>query len=124
MTPRFSVGMGIQGSYFTNAFAVFESSSTAVSQPIENDPNDLRVDLYEGVLSVYDLDTITNAVTGPYAIDTNRWQWSINGNARYRFAKHWEAALQYQHHLTAWPSKEEPFGGLSALQVGIRYYLR
>ncbi|WP_020539401.1 hypothetical protein [Lewinella cohaerens] len=124
VSPRFSLGMSVQGSYFTKAFAIFESSSTAVNQPLENDPNGLRVDLYEGVLSVYDLDSITNAVNGPFAIDANRLQWSLNGSARYQFAKHWEAALQYQHHLTAWPSKQEPFGGLSALQLGLRYYLR
>ncbi|MGH1435410.1 MAG: hypothetical protein ACRBG0_13245 [Lewinella sp.] len=124
LSPRFSLGMSVQGSYFTKAFAVFESSSTAVAEPVESDPNGLRVDLYEGVLSVYDFDSITNAVNGPFAIDANRLQWSLNGSARYQFAKHWEAAFQYQHHLTAWPSKQEPFGGLSALQLGLRYYLR
>lgn len=124
VSPRFSLGMSVQGSYFTKAFAIFESSSTAVPQPLEDDPNGLRVDLYEGVLSVYDLDSITNAVNGPFAIDANRLQWSLNGSARYQFAKHWEVALQYQQHLTAWPSKQEPFGGLSALQLGLRYYLR
>jgi hypothetical protein len=124
LSPRISFGVAIQASYFTSAFAVFESSSIAVSQPVENVSNDLRVDFYDSVLSVYDLDTITNAVTGPYTIDTNRWQWSLNSSARYRFAQHWEANLQYQHHLTEWPSKEGSFGGLSALQVGLRYYLR
>jgi len=124
-SPRVSFGLAVQGSYFTKAFAVFDNASAVVVQPNELESNnDLRVDIYDNVLSVYDLNTATNAVSDPYPLGAERWQWSLNSSARYRFAQHWEAALQYQHHLTGWPSKEEPFGGLSALQVGLRYYLR
>ena len=123
-SPRISFGLAMQGSYFTKAFAVFENGSAVVATPIESNADDLRVDIYNNVLSVYDLDTTTNTISDPYPLDANRWQWSLNSSVRYRFAQHWEATLQYQHHLTAWPSKEEPFGGLSAMQAGLRFYLR
>ncbi len=123
-SPRISFGLAVQGSYFTKAYAIFEDASSLVAEPIGIMNSDLRVDLYDSELSVYDLDTTTNLVSEPYPLNTYRWQWSLNSSARYRFAQHWEAVLQYQHHLTAWPNKEEPFGGLSAMQVGLRYYLR
>jgi hypothetical protein len=123
-SPRLSFGLALQGSYFTQAFSVFENGSTVVAMPTESDLNEVRVDIYNNGLSVYDLDTVTNSISDPYPLAANRWQWSLNSSLRYRFAQQWEAALQYQQHLTGWPSKEEPFGGLSGIQVGLRFYLR
>lgn len=123
LSPRITLGLAVQGSYISNATAVLENASVVVAEP-SLDISDLRVDLYDSVLSVYELDPTTNSVSDPYPIEAKRWQLSMNSSLRYRFAQHWEATLQYQRHLTGWPSKEAPFGGLSAVQFGLRYYLR
>lgn len=124
LSPRWSVSGGIQASYFAKAYTVFGGEGTGVSEPATGEANGQRVDLYENTLSVYDLDTVTNAVRGPYPLNANRWQWSLNTSVHYRFAQRWEANLRYQRHLTAWPNKDEQFGGLDALQFGLRFYLR
>ena len=120
--PRLYLGLGVQGSYITNASARF-STEQVLANPSPNQRNeDVLVDLYDDQVAAVSFDQFTNAYTAP--LDVRRWQWAGQATASYRWHKSWSLELQYLRHLSSWPAKGETFGGPHVLQAGLRYYLQ